>query len=351
MPTRLAHIKLDEIRENPVALRGVNRTADSFKELVDSVKTQGILNPINVREKQGEDGKKYEIIDGLHRYSSAQEAGLIEIPAQILDRNDAEALIAQIIGNVQKVETKPVEYAKGLLRILSHNPTMTEAQLATMLAKSPAWISDQLGLTKLDDGVAKLVNEGKVPLSNAYPLTKLPKEEQLNWLERAMTMAPGEFGPKVLARVKEIRDANRKGRSAEPEQFVATPHLRTKKELEDEMRNPQIIPALLREHKIKDTTSAAKFALEWAMNFDPQSQAAQKAKHDDHMKRQEEQKIRRQAEQKDKRATEAKEKELKLRKEADDAKAAAAKLPPEPTKAPTAAGKAPAPAETATAAK
>lgn len=328
MASKLLHIQISDIRENPVALRGVNRQADSFRELVDSVKSQGILNPINVREKAGEDGKKYEIIDGLHRYSSAQEAGLTEIPVQVLDKTDAEALIAQIVGNVQRVDTKPVEYARGLLRILGHNPTMTEAQLATMLSKSPQWIGDQLGLTKLDDGVAKLVNEGKVPLSNAYPLTKLPKEEQLNWLERAMTMAPAEFNPKVLARVKEIRDANRAGKAATPEQFVPTAHLRTKKELEDEMRNPQIVPALIREHKIKDAVSAAKLALEWAMNFDPASQAAQKAKHEEHMKHQNEQKIRREAERKDKRAAEAKEREAQLRKEADAAKEAAAKLPP-----------------------
>jgi ParB/RepB/Spo0J family partition protein len=325
---KLLSIKLDEIRPNPVALRAVNRQADSFRELIDSIKANGVMNAIVVREKPGEDGKKYELIDGLHRFSSSQEAGLTEIPANILEKNDAEALIAQIIGNVQKVETKPAEYAKGLMRILSHNPTMTEAQLATMLSKSPAWIGDQLGLTRLEDNVSKLVNEGKIPLSNAYPLSKLPKQDQMDWLERAMTLTPAEFGPKVSARVKEIRDANRKGKAAGEEQFVPVPHLRNKKELEEEMRNPKAVPALLRTQKVKTVDEASRLALQWAMNFDPESQAAQKAKHDEHMKHQAEQKARRQAEQAEKRAKEASEKEAQLRKEADAARAKA----PEPAK-------------------
>jgi hypothetical protein len=196
------------------------------------------------------------------------------------------------------------------------------------LSKSPAWIGDQLGLTRLEDNVSKLVNEGKIPLSNAYPLSKLPKQDQMDWLERAMTLTPAEFGPKVSARVKEIRDANRKGKAAGEEQFVPVPHLRNKKELEEEMRNPKAVPALLRTQKVKTVDEASRLALQWAMNFDPESQAAQKAKHDEHMKHQAEQKARRQAEQAEKRAKEASEKEAQLRKEADAARAKA----PEPAK-------------------
>lgn len=279
--SELKMIPLKDIRENPVALRSVNRQTEQYIGLVDSIRARGVLNPINVREVRGDNGKTlYGLVDGLHRYTAAGDAGLSEIPAQVVNLSDAEVLEAQIIGNVHKIETKPAQYADQLQRILSQNPTLTSLELAKKLAKSPKWLSDRLSLTKLDSKIQPLVDEGKLNLSNAYVLAKLPPEEQPNWLERAMTDTPQIFVPAVGQRVKEIRDAKRQGRTPGQVVFQPTAHLRKKTELEEEMAKPSKGPQLVKENKLKTPEEAFAFAIKWVLHMDPASQDAQRAQDD-----------------------------------------------------------------------
>ncbi len=222
----LQHIPLSAIRENPSALRGVNRQEPSFVELVDSVRSRGVMNPIVVRKIEGEDGAVlYGLVDGLQRYTASLEAGIATVPAQVLDLDDAAAMEAQLIGNVHRVETKPVEYSRQLQKILAMSPLMTMTQLANKLNKSAQWLNERLGLTKLSPAISKLVDDGKIKLTNAYMLAKLPDEEQANFTDRAMSMTPQEFTPVVLARKKELDTAKRQGRNANPAEFIPVAHL------------------------------------------------------------------------------------------------------------------------------
>lgn len=276
----LKSIPVDKIRENPVALRTVNRSSEEYLGLVDSIRRNGILNPILVREvKDPSTGETlYGLIDGLHRFTASQDAGLSEIPAQVRSMEDAEILEAQILANVHKVETKPVEYAKQLTRILSQNPMLTASELASRLSKSSSWLSERLGLTKLAENISSLVDEGKINLSNAYALAKLPPEEQPNFLDRAMTMTPQEFVPTCTARVKEIRDAKRAGRDAAPAGFTPVAHLRKMSELKDELQSGNVANILIHKFHANTPQQAAKLMLEWALHLDPESIEAAKAK-------------------------------------------------------------------------
>lgn len=320
---KLAYIPLGDIRASEVALREVNREGEGYKELLGSVKVRGILNAINVREKKDEKNNNkpyYEIIDGLHRYTAATEAGLEAIPAQILSLDDAALYEAQIIGNVQRVETKPIEFTKGILRILGMNPLLTEAELAVKLGKSPTWLQQRLSLNKLDEKVAELVNEGKIPLSNAYPLTKLPKEEQGQWVSRAMTEGTQIFSPAVLARDKEIKAANRKGQDASQETFTPQPYLRKLSELKDEYESNQIGPGVVEGAKPKTVEEAFALGVAWCINMDPESQKLAVAKNEERKKTEEQAKIKRDAEKKAARAKEAAERQAKLMAESEEAK-------------------------------
>ena len=104
-------IPMSEVRENPVALRAVNRESESYIGLRDSIRAVGILNAISVRLREenvdGENKTFYELIDGLHRYTCALDVGLTEIPVQIISLDNAQTLEAQIMANIHKVETKP----------------------------------------------------------------------------------------------------------------------------------------------------------------------------------------------------------------------------------------------------
>jgi ParB/RepB/Spo0J family partition protein len=284
----LKKIPVSLIIENKAALRDVDRETEQYAELVDSVRSVGILNPILVREVETEEGLRYGLIDGLHRYNAAQDAGLSEVPVHIKSKTDAESWEAQLIGNAHRIETKPVEYSKHIQRILSQNPMLTLTEMAKKLSKSTKWVADRLSLLKLSEGVAQLVDEGKINLSNAFALSRLPEEEQGNWIDRAMTMTPPEFMPAVSNRKKELDKARRQGRSAETEEFAPVPTLQKLATIKDEYANPKFGPALIDSTGAETAADGFRLAIEWALNLDPQSVAAQRQKHDDRLRKREE---------------------------------------------------------------
>jgi len=277
----LKQIAISSIRENPVALRTVNRTSEEYQGLVSSIQTKGFLGAITVRPKtDDETGEEYyELVDGLHRFSASKDAGLEEINVDVTNLNDDQVLEAQIMANIHKVETKPVEYSQQLRRILARNPLMTEAELASTLGKSSAWINGRLGLNKItNDEIQKLVNEGKIKLANAYALAKLPAEEMANFTDRAMTEQPDVFVPQVNARVKELREARRKGKDAAPAEFQPVAHLQKLKDVKEELESGAVSSALIAAHSITDPAAAFGMAIKWMLHLDPESVAAQEAK-------------------------------------------------------------------------
>lgn len=270
--SKLLEIPISAIRDNKNALRTVNRQAEKYLGLVDSIRKNGILNPILVREctdpQTGE--SYYGLIDGLHRFTGAKDAGLPTIPAQIKSMDDVSVMFAQMMANVHKVETKPVEYSRQLVRILALDPLLTTAQLADQLAKSPTWLNDRLGLTKLVESIQTLVDDGKINLSNAYALSKLPAEEQPNFLDRAMTMSPQQFLPTANARTKELRDAKRQGREpVKNDEFVPPAHVRKPSELKAELENKEVARVLTQ--TISNPIEAFAMGVAWALHLDPQS--------------------------------------------------------------------------------
>jgi len=311
--SELKNLEVSAITESPVALRAVDQETESFKELVDSIRAKGIINPISVRPLT-EGG--YCLIDGLHRFTAAKAAGLTQVPCHILALSEVEAMEAQLVANIQKVETRPVEYAKHLKRILATNPLMTLAELAVKVSKSGAWISDRFGLLKLSNEIQKLVDNGELGLSNAYALSRLPSSEQPNFLDRAMTLAPAEFIPLIEARIKEIRAANRTGESPEAEQFVALPHLRKLSEFKAELETMASAEALLADAKAKKAIDGFKACLDWALQLDKATVNDKREKFEARKKAETESKNRRIAERAEKAAKAALEKATKIQIEA-----------------------------------
>jgi hypothetical protein len=189
------------------------------------------------------------------------------------------------------------------------------------LAKTPSWISERLGLLKLEEKIGVSVDEGVINLSNAYALAKLPQEEQFDFLDRAIGMTPANFAPVVNGRVKELRDAKRNGRDAKPEEFQAVPLLRTRKELVEEMEAPQMGPALCEQCNPGTAPEAFALGVLWALKLDPQSIEVQKAKDDERRVLKAKAKEASAIERKKKRAKEASEKAEELKRDADAASA------------------------------
>lgn len=317
MQNDLRTVKTSEVRANTAALRGVDKEKDQYKNLRDSVSRVGIQQTISVRERNDEkDGTPYfEVVDGLQRYSAACDVGLEEIPVKVLTADDMEVLEAQIIGNLVRVDTDAIHYTKQLHRMMALNPALTNGDVAEKVSQSVAWVQQRLGLLKLDESIQKLVSSNDIPLQNAYSLSKLPKEEQHNFVEAAMTQTPGEFVPAVKARVKQLQEAARAGKSAEGPTFVATSHLRSKKDLESEITSPNAGPSIVASENITTAGGGFKAGLQWALSLDKASLEAARQKFDARQKQLAADKVKREQERLDKQAKEANEKAAKARGE------------------------------------
>lgn len=275
----LRTILLSSIRENPVALRSVNRTSEAYQGLVQSIKQKGFLGAITVRPKTDPETEQeyYELVDGLHRFSASKDANLTEINVDVVSLDDDAVLEAQLMANIHKVETRPVEYSQQLRRILARNPLMTEAELANKLGKSAAWINQRLGLNKITNPeIQKSVNEGKIKLANAYALAKLPPEEMANFTDRAMTEAPDKFIPQVNSRVKELREAKRKGKDAEDAVFQPVAFLQKLKDVKTEVETGNAGKVLCK--GLQTAEQGFAMATKWFLHLDPLSVEAQKVK-------------------------------------------------------------------------
>ncbi len=315
--SELLVIPMSQVRENPVALRSVNRESEAFLGLRDSISEKGILNPIGVRRKvdtvDGVDVEYFEVVDGLHRYTAACEAGLTEIPVSVLALNDAAVLEAQIMANVHKIDTKPIEYTNQMNRILGSNPTMTISEMAQRLSKSPSWVSQRLGLLKLVESIQELVDEGRIKVSNAIALCRLPADEQVNFVDQAMSMTPEEFVPTVQARAKELRQAAAEGRKAEPASFKPTPRSRKLSDLKDEYDSLDFGKSL-DVHSLSPV-DAYKLGIAFAISLDPVSVAAQQSVYDERKRATDDAKKARAAERAKKKAEEAAATAAKLQEE------------------------------------
>lgn len=311
------------IRENPVALRAVNRESEQYQGLVASVREKGFMGAITVcpakpsgNETEADVRGKFEILDGLHRFTAAKDAGLEEIPCQIEDMSKDQALEWQLMANLHKVDTKPIEFTQQLQRMLANNPTMVISELAAKIGVSTAWIHARLNLLKLHDKVQPLVDDNKIPLSNAFALAKLPVEEQEAFVERAMTQSTAEFTPQVNSRKKELNEARKEGRKAKDEEFTPAATLQKKGDIEIERENKYpVLKALVNESGAKSAMDGVRIAIDWILHLDPKSVAEQKAKWEERKQKAAEAAEKRKAEREANKAKEAA--DVKAEMEAD----------------------------------
>lgn len=311
-----AVIAVSKVRENTEALRTkVDKDSVSYQELVKSIRLHGFTSTIQVREESDPTtgDVTYPLVDGLHRFTAACEVGLEEIPALIVSIEQSKVLAAQVMANAVRVDTAPAQYAAALKKILQHDP-MTLEELANKVGKSKAWVENQLKLTKLTPDIQKLVDDGKVVVTNAISLSSLPQDKQADYLTEAMSQSPATFGPRITEILKEIRSAARQGRPAVVEfKPIAQPRKTAalKTVLDEAEAGPSVtLKSLLDSNGVTDPYEAALLTLKYVLSLDPQSTAAQKAKWD--------------AEQKAKKdAAEARKAEREAKKQKDAAKTAA----------------------------
>jgi len=144
---------------------------DKLKELANSIKKNGIIQPIAVRPMKSEVGK-YEIVAGERRWLAAQKAGLHDIPVNVLDLSDVESLEVAIVENIQRDDLNPIEEAKGYKR-LSEEFNYDHENISKLMSKSRSHISNTLRLLTLPTDVISMIEEGTLTSGQARPLIGL----------------------------------------------------------------------------------------------------------------------------------------------------------------------------------
>jgi ParB family chromosome partitioning protein len=176
---RLANLPLDLLQRGKYQPR-VDMRPETLTELADSIKSQGLVQPILVRPiggRQPGESQRYEIIAGERRWRAAQMAGLTEIPAVIRDVPDEAAVSMSLIENIQRENLNPLEEA-GALQRLTLEFGMTHQAAAEAVGRSRAAVSNLLRLMELADEVKELLEQRRIEMGHARALLGLTSRRQ-----------------------------------------------------------------------------------------------------------------------------------------------------------------------------
>ncbi len=178
---QLRDLAVDLIRPNPFQPRTRFDEA-ALTELADSIRAQGVIQPVVVRRRSGE----YELIAGERRWRAAQKAGLDHIPAVVREIDDNQAAAMALIENLQREDLDAIEQAQAMQRLVKEFE-LTHQQVADVLGVSRPAVSNALRLLDLAAPVQKLLRERKIEAGHARSLAVLPKKEQTGIAEKVVS--------------------------------------------------------------------------------------------------------------------------------------------------------------------
>ena len=176
---------------NCIALPDFNtrtRGLGDLFELTESIKSLGIKEPLLGKEK---DGEEVEIYAGFRRLAAAQAAGLLEVPVMVHRKKDLskkQMLLCNVTENVQREELNPIDEALAYARLQQEHQMGTE-EIAASLGIKVARIQQRFRLLKLSDVVREAVHEGRIAMSAALEIDRLPKEKHGKFVDIATELS------------------------------------------------------------------------------------------------------------------------------------------------------------------
>ena len=176
---RIANLPVDLLQRGKYQPR-TDMRPESLQELADSIKAQGLVQPILVRPLSGRkagESQRYEIIAGERRWRAAQMAGLAEISVVIRDVPDEATLAMALIENIQREDLNPLEEARALSRLIEEFG-LTHQAAAEAVGRSRAAVSNLLRLMELADEVKELLEQRRIEMGHARALLSLTARRQ-----------------------------------------------------------------------------------------------------------------------------------------------------------------------------
>lgn len=209
-----AVLSISEIVRNPNQPR---KTFDEDKlaELADSIRQNGVLQPILVRRK----GQKYEIVAGERRYQASKLAGLKEIPAVVREIDDDKVFQLALIENLQRSDLSPIEEAKGYKQLLTSR-SLTQEELAKILSKSRSAIANTLRLMDLPVEIQHMMEQGLLTAGHARAILAVPSEEgRIKLAKKVVTESLTVRQTENLAPLFSVEHTETRTRVAAPQSF------------------------------------------------------------------------------------------------------------------------------------
>ena len=170
------HLAIDVIQRGRYQPR-TNFNLDALQELADSIKDQGVVQPIIVRPLSATPGQ-FELVAGERRWRAAQLAGLHVIPAIVRDIPDQEAMAVALIENIQRQDLNPIEEAKALVRLVDEFG-LTHQEAADAVGRSRVSVSNLLRLLTLETDVRHMLEDGQLEMGHARAILGLEAAKQM----------------------------------------------------------------------------------------------------------------------------------------------------------------------------
>ena len=172
------------INTNKISIKDINRNKlqprkyidkSSLEELTNSIKEQGVIQPIVVRPDKSSEGK-YEIVAGERRWLASQNAGLHEVPVVILDIDDSKSLEFAIVENVQRQDLNPIEEAQGYQRLMDEF-SYDQEKISKFIGKSRSHVANCIRLLNLPNEIISYVENEEITAGHAKILVNLPNAQ------------------------------------------------------------------------------------------------------------------------------------------------------------------------------
>ena len=207
-------MSLSSIQPNPDQPRK-KFDQESLEELSDSIKRNGVLQPLLVRKK----GKKYEIIAGERRYQASKLAGLKKVPVIVKEIEDEKVLELALIENLQRSDLNPIEEAKGYKQLLE-SQGMTQEELSKAVSKSRSAIANSMRLLDLPEEVQDLLFAGKMTAGHARAILAVPFEDgRIKLAQKVVSEGLSVRATENLAPLFSVGDVPRSPRPVTPQSY------------------------------------------------------------------------------------------------------------------------------------
>ena len=170
---QISLLPIDQLQPNPLQPRGVI-TPESLSELIDSIKTHGIIQPLVVAHTPA----GFQIIAGERRWRASRLVGLKEVPVRLIETTPQGMLEMAIVENVQRTDLNPVDRANSFERLIQEF-RLSNSDICSRIGKSPAYVSNTLRLLELPDALKDGLISGVITEGHARALAAIPDKQAM----------------------------------------------------------------------------------------------------------------------------------------------------------------------------